>query len=302
MAETAIKAVLLRPENEEMGDISDAIDELFKSSLIEKSKSTEDNEFYWGVNLVARQFGLRKLEIDASKMAIEADTKFLQFFGTTQKADLTRGIKSRLDRLFSEIETQVLCDSFPIADFEPIVEQVAKRQYPDAWLHLADLHEKLRNVPEFEKTLKRYLEFSKDIEGKITVWEKLADFYQAKQKFSDELFARIQLAQLPNTRYETISNAVNRLNNIDNIGNYSFDDGEKDEIVDLLIELMENRIEEANDNDCSRLGWLYMHNSQSDRALDAAERGLQLNAANNHCLNLKKKALDAQSQLPYAPS
>lgn len=305
IGETAIKAVLLRPKNEEMGYISSAIEELYNSSMIEKNTSSVDPETYWGVNLVARQFGLRKLEIDASKMAIEADTKFLRFFGTTQKTDVTRGIKSRLERLFNEIRTQALRDHdpVPIEEFEPIVEQVAKRQHPDAWLHLAELYKnrKLNNPTKFEQTLKRYLEFSNDIEGKMKAWEKLANYYQSDSRFFDELFARIQLAQLPHTRYERISKSVNRFNQIRKERSYIFDEGEKEEIVDLLIELMENRIDEANDDDCSRLGWLYMQSKQNEKALQAAERGLAINPKNNHCLNLKAKAHDAISQqLPFS--
>ncbi len=313
IGETSIKAVLLRPNNEEMGYISSAIEELYNSSMIEKNTSSVDSETYWGVNLVARQFGLRKLEIDASKLAIEADTKFLRFFGTTMKTDATRGIKPRLDRLFNEIKAQVLRDRdpVPIEEFEPIVEQVAKeqvakRELPDAWLHLAELYKKLykegklSNLTKFEKTLKRYLEFSNDIESKRTVWEKLANHYQSDSRFFDELFARIQLAQLPHTHYDRISNAVNRFNNISREQRYIFDEDNKEEIVDLLIELMENRIDEANDDDCSRLGWLYMQSRQNKKALQAAERGLAMNPNNNHCLNLRQKALDALSQqLPF---
>ena len=297
VAETQLKAVLLRPLNEEMDDISSAIDELFKSSLIERNSSGEDTEVFWSVNQVTRKFGLRKLETDASKMAIEADIKFLQLFGVTQKTDLTHGMRSRIRRFISEVETKVLRDRVSVAEYAPIVDEVAK-VYHEAWPQLADVYEKRNEDDGLEKTLRRYLELSNDIQGKMSIWERLADFYQIRSRYSEELLARIQLAQLPKTSYDKISDAVNRFNNINKLRKSRFDEVEKEEIIDLLIELMENRVEEAGADDCSRLGWLYMNSRQPEKALESAQRGLRIGPSHRHCLNLKSKALDAIGNRP----
>ncbi|MYH65441.1 MAG: hypothetical protein F4136_07280 [Chloroflexi bacterium] len=70
VAETAIKAVLLRPGNE-ITDVIEAIDDLHNSSLIERNEWESDNEVYWSVPLAARLFGLKKLETNRMQMAIK---------------------------------------------------------------------------------------------------------------------------------------------------------------------------------------------------------------------------------------
>lgn len=298
VAETAIKAVLLRPGNDQMSDLSDAVYELFNSSLIEKTESADEpNDPYWGVSAVARQFGLRKLSIDPSKIAIDADTRFLRFFGATQRTAVAQNIKSRLNRLFSEIERQVMLDTVSVEEIEPIVERIAKSQYPYAWRRLASIHRKLRDFGAQERALKRFLEFSESANDKLEVWSELANLYQQNGDHTKELFSRIQLAQLPNASRDNISYAVNRFNYIDRTGNYPFDEGEKDEIVSLLIELMESHFDKANATDCSRLGWLYMKSRQFDLALQAAKRGLSLDPANDPCLKLQDAALDALQKI-----
>lgn len=284
VAETAIQAVLLRPENE-MTDISEAIDDLQNSSLIEKSKSESDNEIYWAVPLVARQFGLRKLETNIMQMAIDADKKLLQHFGATQEVDVKHGMQPIINRLFRKIETRVLEDSTSVNDYLPIIESVARR-YPHTWLRLADLYLKIQEPGKFEGTLKRYIESSRDNEGKRNAWQKLARFYQTNTKYAAELFARIQLAQLPDTDYEIISEAANRFNNIVRQPEFEFEEGVKKQTVQLLINLMESRGDEADATDFSRLGWLYMHNNQLDKAEETAKRGLKLDENNHYCKRL----------------
>ena len=284
VAETAIQAVLLRPENE-MTDVTEAIDDLHYSSLIEKHESERDNELYWSVPLAARLFGLRKLETNRMQMAIRNDLEFLHLFGSTKETDVKRGMQPRIRRSFREIEKRVLRDGHSVDEFEPIIESVA-RQYADTWLLLADLYKKLDDDGKFESTLERYIEASDYAEEKRTAWEMLASHFQAKSKYADELFAHIQLVQLPDTDYETISYAVNRFNKIVKQSEFQFEHDDKSQNVQLLIMLMEQRHNEADATDFSQLGWLYMHNGQPKEAESAARRGLEIDEFHWHCTNL----------------
>ena len=99
-------------------------------------------------------------------------------------------------------------------------------------------------------------------------------------KYEDELFARIQLAKLPDTDFETISEAANRFNMI---VRQPGQHGEKLQ-AQLLISLMESRISEADATDMSRLGWLYMHNKHW--AEEVAAKGLEKDENNDHCRRL----------------
>ena len=290
VAETAIQAVLLRPENR-ISDISEAIDDLHNSSLIEKNETESDYELYWSVPLAARLFGLKKLETNRMQMAIRDDLRFLHLFGATQETEVKRGMWPRIRRLFREIEKRVLRDGSSVDEFIPIIESVA-RQYPDTWLLLADLHRQLGAECEFERTLERYIESSNLTEEKRTAWEKLASHFQARSKYADELFARIKIAQLSNTDYETISEAVNRFNSIVRQPEFEFEHDDKSQIVQLLIRLMKQRINEADATDLSRLGWLYMHNNQVDSAKDVARSGLEIDEDNEYCKRLLQRILN----------
>ena len=176
-------------------------------------------------------------------------------------------------------------DSASVEEFEPIIESVARR-YADTWLLLADLYKKLDEDSKFESTLKRYIESSDLSEEKRGAWEKLASYYQVRAKYADELFARTQLAQLPDTDYETISDAANRFNNIVSQQRYMFEHDEKSHIIQPLILLMEKRDSEADATDFSRLGWLYMHNNQLREAESAARRGLAIDESSEYCARL----------------
>jgi hypothetical protein len=133
------------------------------------------------------------------------------------------------------------------------------------------------------------LEFTRDLEGKQAVWQQLIRLYAVHNRYSDELFVHIQLAQMPNIEFETISNAVNRFNNIVRQTDADFDEGEKVQIVRTFIELMESRLDEADATDCSRLGWLFMHSNQQEKAREIAQRGLEIEEENEHCKNLMQK-------------
>ncbi|MCU0515094.1 MAG: hypothetical protein MUE40_21265, partial [Anaerolineae bacterium] len=67
------------------------------------------------------------------------------------------------------------------------------------------------------------------------------------------------------------------------------DEGEKNQIIKTLIDLMENRLDEADATDCSRLGWLYVNQGQFNRACEVASQGLKLDEDNEHCKNLIQK-------------
>lgn len=286
VAETAIHAVLLRPGND-ITHVTEAIDDLHNSSLIEKHVSESDKELYWSVPLAARLFGLKKLETNRMQLQIVDDIKFLRLFGASQESDVRQGMQPRIKRLFGAIESKA-DDVSAVEDYAPIIESVAS-QYPDTWLLLADLYMKLGSESQFESTLERYIESSNSADEKRIAWKKLASHFQARSKYADELFARIQLAQIPNTDYETISDAVNRFNSIVRQPEFEFENDEKSQIVQLLILLMEQSDDEADATDFSRLGWLYMHNNQLKEAESAARRGLAIDESSEYCARLLQR-------------
>ncbi|MBN1283957.1 MAG: hypothetical protein JXB47_01020 [Anaerolineae bacterium] len=284
----AIEAVLLRLENEAM-DVEQAIEDLSNSSLIERLISKEDDEIFLSVPLVAMQFGQRKLSVNRMKTAIQADTELLHFFGAAQETDVQHGLVPRIRRLIINVEDKVCAGNAKIQEYLPVLEFVA-RKYSPTWLMIADLYERVGQPSEMEKMLKKYLEFSDDGLNKRNVWRKLVRLYSRQNKFTDELFACLELIQLPDIDYETISDVANRFNSLMREPNFDIDDNEKNYVVKQLIDLMNSRIDEATATDCSRLGWLHMHYGESQNALIAAERGLRMDPTNEYCQKLMTTA------------
>ncbi len=300
VAEIAIHAVLIGRGNEPL-DIPQAVDELHFSSLIEKNNFDDDDEFYCSVPYVAAVFGTAKLKADPLVLTIQGDTAFLKYFSTAQKSDINRGVRFILRNFYENVEVMVARDSMTVESFKSIMEHIARR-YPEGWIQLAKLYQMTRQSDNAESALKQCIETSSEVSTTREAWEELVSYYKSTERFVDELFALVRRSQLPVTRFATISDSADRYNQLRNQTRHllTFDENEK--ISKPLIDLMESRINEADARDCSRLGWLYFHNSQPQKALQAVERGLDLDPANYYCLNLKNRALDALSKLPFALS
>lgn len=287
IAQLAVEAVLLRPENEHM-DVSQAIEDLHNSSLIEKTTSDTDEEVFLSVPLVAMQFGQRKLSVSRMKTAIQADTELLHFFGAAQETDVQRGIAPRIHWLFRNVERQVRRGNRNIDDFAPVLEFVS-RKYPPAWRLWATLYERQGDLDKAEEVLKRFLEFSVDSAAKRSVWRQLAQFYSVHSRYDDELFALLELIHLSGADLDSVSYTANRFNGLMSDRLLSIDDNQKNYIVNTLIEQMESRITEADATDCSRLAWLYLQRGQTDKAIEYACRGLEMETDNEYCQNLYQK-------------
>ncbi|MCB9436898.1 MAG: hypothetical protein H6673_07885 [Anaerolineales bacterium] len=276
----ALEAILLRPSNEKM-DVTQAIDELYTSSLIEITDSEQDNQPFLSVPLVASVFGQRKLEITPMKSAIQADVELLQYFGAAKPVDIQQGIAPRVKRLFQTIASKVYQANSNLEEYIPILELIA-RKYPPAWLLLSELYEEQEEREKVKDSLLSYLEFSTDGTQKRDVWRKLAYLYRSDGEDVKEVHARIEVCQFPETRYEEISSTANILNQ--KLRKQAFD--EKAVMARILVELMESRISEANATDCSRLAWLCLHMYDNQKALQYAHHGLQIEPDNVHCRNI----------------
>ena len=282
----AIEAVLVRPENEPM-NVGQAISDLHDSSLIERLTSPSDDEVFLSVPLVANKFGQRKLSVDRMQIAIEADTELLRYFGATQQTDVKHGLMPRLDRLIRNIEKRIDRGQSTLGDYLPILRFICKK-YTPAWLKVASLCERKRNFELAEEMYKSYIEFSDDRAGKRGAWLKLVHFYSFYDRHEDEIFARLQLARLQGNEFDDISETANRFNNLLRSENFQIDKEQKQFIVNTLIQLMNDRLSEANADDCSNLAWLYIHANNTARARQIAERGLELDPYNHYCKNLLK--------------
>jgi hypothetical protein len=283
----AIEAVLLRPSNEKM-DVSEAIDELSRSSFVEVTRSKEDNELFLTVPLVASVFGKRKLAVSPMKSAIEADMQLLFAFGAAQQSDIRHGIAPRINRLFSYIAERVSQGKEQLADHLPMLEFIA-RKYSPAWLLLASLHEESgleASLESAKDVVRRYLETKPQELDQQQAWTRQAELCQRTNDWTGEAHALVELCQLLNVPFSTISYAANRLNSLFFHHLLVLDTDEKQVVVRRLVTVMEGRISEADSTDCSRLAWLCLHLRDRERAVKFTRVGLALQPYNEYCQKL----------------
>jgi hypothetical protein len=124
----ALEAVLLRPENERM-DVSQAVDELVRMSLVQRTASAADGTDFLDVPLAAAIFGQRKLGVSPDKASVEADVRMLQDIGPTSATTLKEGLRPRVTNLFQRIAERVANGKGTLAEMLPVLEIVA-RGYP----------------------------------------------------------------------------------------------------------------------------------------------------------------------------
>lgn len=288
LPQLAIEAVLLRSMTTRF-DIKDAIDELERISFIEVIRSENDGQLFLSVPLAAAIFGKRKLNISHLKSVVEADTEMLQFFGVGQKHEVKHGIEPRIIKLFRNVAQTTLRGKSKLEENIPMLEFIA-RQYPQAWIYLANLCEEFDvDSVQIKQYLYHYLEYSYDQEEAINVWTRIAAINEVNNDWLEYAHALIEKCMLENIPFYVISEVANTVNHMLVIDRLQLDLEEKSIIVRKLAEKMELRLQEGNATDCSRLCWLLLRLDEDEKAIEYLRYGLKLDPNNEYCQKLKTK-------------
>ena len=285
----AVQAVLLRPSNERM-DVDAAVEELVRSSFVERTEASDGTAFL-DIALVAAVFGRKKLEITEMKAAIDADVEWLQQIGATNRSALRHGVRPRIEKFFQNIAVRITSGRERLETVIPILEFVC-RQYPQGWLLLAKLHEETEEPERLIRAaecLRRFLQDPPTIPDQRVAWEELARIHEAILDWMGAAHAHISKCKLPGTPFSVLSNTANWLNNLFRDNYLAIDSDEKRLLYQDLAQLIKRRINEADATDLSRLAWLYLHLHNVDRALEIVEEGLKLDPQDEHCLKLKTR-------------
>jgi len=289
--ELALEAVVLRSENERL-NVRKALDELKRTSFVEELTSEQDPELFISVPFAAVVFGKCKLTASPVKAAVEADTQLLQAFGAAQKEDVRHGVLPRVSRFLKSKAERVAEGKESLDDSWPMLEFLARR-IPTAWLDIAKLYAEQGTPESLERakqSLRLYLEKPDKQEGISRVWKRLADLCRRSQDYAGEVHALVEMCQVPGIPLHVVSNAANRINNINfelkHMGLTVFDSEERRILAMKVAEVMDKRIGQLDATDCSRLAWLYLHLGDTNRAREIAEEGRRLNPSNDHCQRL----------------
>lgn len=286
----ALEAVLLRSSEERL-EVDVAVEELIRSSFIETLSSETDGELFLTVPMVSARFGGRKLATSPMKSAIEVDLPLLRAFGPAQQSDISRGVPSSIEQLFKYIAARSAQSDNYLEEHLEMLEFIARR-YPPAWLQISRLFEEKGGPSNHEaakEPVRRYLEAAEQYEPRVKeAWKRLVWLCQTTNDYVGEVNALVELCQLPGIDFYTVTNSVNRVNNLFKDSSFKADSEEKRVVSRRLAEVMEVRISEGNAGDCSRLAWLYIRLQNMPKAIEVTRRGLKLEPDNYHCQNLMR--------------
>jgi hypothetical protein len=269
-------------------DVLNAIDELIRSSFIEVIESKIDNQVFISVPLVAKIFGRKKLTASPMKSAIEADTVLLQAFGNVRPSDVKSGVAPRIEKLFRYVAERVNKKEEELENHLPILEFIAGK-YPRAWLMLASLYEESGAVDRLEKAkhaVQTYLETPEDNETTRIAWKMLQTYCIRTEDWLGEVHAIVELAKLPGTTFQELSNSANRLNLLFTSKLIAIDTYEKEVLVSKLLDVIDTRYNEGDSTDFSRIAWLALNNHDEAKAKEYTERGLAIDQYNPHIQSL----------------
>jgi len=290
----AVEAVSLRPGNERF-DVTTALTELRRFSLVEEVVSDAEGDQFIGVPLAAASYGRRKLEVSPFKVAVDEDRKLLMEFGAGKREDAHRGVLPRIDWLVKTVAARASENPAVLEEFLPILEYLASR-VPRAYLRLADLVLEVGDLAQSKDRakvyLRRFLETADALE-RIEVWLRLADLCHSTDDAMGEVHALGEAALIPTAAAETIGTIANRINSkirdLKERGIQGSWSPEVNQLIERVAYRMERHISTLSATDCSRLAWLYLNIGKEDRARDVALRGIDREPDNEHCLKLVRK-------------
>jgi hypothetical protein len=287
----ALEAVLLRPENDR-ADISEAVELLQKSSMVEFVDDGEEGTVLLNLPLVAREFGKKKLNVSPMKTAILADREILQMLGVHQSGQVGQSaLDERLKRFVKTIASKIEGGDGDIEDYRPILEMIA-RNYNRFWLLLARLYEegdRMQDLGRAKEAYRRFLENDPKSAESANAWRQLAYLAYHTGDALEELNAFIERSQISSVPFEELSSTANRFNQALHRGDVLMATDERRIVGERLLQALERRKVEALPDDYSRMAWLAMNLSKPAKAKAFVEEGIGLGAASEHIDRLREK-------------
>lgn len=291
VSQIALEAVLLRPEIEERIDVDGALDELEQLSMIEREESSADATIFIRVPLASMLFGQKRLEISPYAAQVRADAELLQWFGAAQGTAIRHGFEQRLTHFVKSISMALSSQPVSLDRFSPILETMGQK-YPLAYYRLAVLyHERAKpgDIDAEMRCLEEFLQLAPSSPLASAAWKELARIRRVKGDELGELHALVAFAKCPDVRMIEISSIANRLNGFLNQPLKPVQVTEKRHLVEPIAQAMQQRISEADADDCSRLAWLWIHLDEYEKAWKVVRAGLERRPHNEHLLKLEIK-------------
>lgn len=285
----ALEAILKRSENE-LFDVENAVEELYRSSFIDLVRSEKDGSIFISIPLSALLFGKKKLSISSMKFAIEADTSLLMLFGVTQHSQVNDGFKPKADSFFRGIAKRVNEKRDEKLHSYMSILRFICRKHPSSWLSLANLLVENFDFNGTIDALENFLGSSESDENKIGAWKKLSEVYRKISDYPAEAHCLLQLSNIPSTSFITVSNSVDRLNALMGESKFTPNGEQKVQIARQMYDIFKRRLEteQGGADDYSNLAWLCIHLRDANQAKKIVTEILRSYPLHQHSLKLAK--------------
>lgn len=283
----AVEATLLRHKGDQ-ADTGVAIEQLVRSSLVERTEAQDGAEFL-EVPLTAALFGRRKAEVSPIRQLIEGDVAFLRDVGSTATTGLRHGLAPKVEAFFRRTARRIEAGEVSLDDMRDVLVFFANSFAP-AWLHLSELEEEAGGEGSMQRAseaVRRFLETGPDSEKARHAWLRLERLYRTSDNAVGACGAFLRAAELVTPTLGDVSRMANFLNNAEEIK--ALDRDERVGFYGPIAQLLEDHLSELSATDLSRLAWLHLHVGDGARALQVAQRGLRLDVNNEHCRRLVAK-------------
>lgn len=283
----ALESVIVKTEKEHI-DIEEAIDELYRYSLIDLIKS-EDNQYFIFVPLSSFEFGKQKLNVSHYKSSVSLITNILYLFGTTQYSEIKKGFRPKFLRFIKEIVKEIKQNKAIFnKKYKSIIEFICLK-YNEGWLTVSELYEDLNDYKNAKISLQKYIQNEPNTKNRVQAWQKLSILNQITKDWIAEAHSIIEMCELHEVSFDEIDNSVSRLLNLLQENKIKIDTSEKEILVRRIQKIFKDRIEEGDLDSKTNLAWLHLHLKEFGLAKKIIKEVLKENPGHYHGLRLASK-------------
>jgi tetratricopeptide (TPR) repeat protein len=284
-----LEAVLFQ-STEERHEVEVGIEALLNYSLAELHTAPTDGQEFIGLPLMATLFGKKKLNVSPWKAAIQGDVETLQMLGPSRRDDVHLGLARRLESFIANISRRIE-QGASYDTFGPVLEAIC-RVYNPGWLLLARWHMEQRNDDGYRRAkeeLRRFLENDPPKQEAGDAWQLLGRACYQTNDALGEIHAFIERAQVCDVPFHELSNTANRLNKYLKDQGVGMDKDQKRYLAGKLAAVLNERKDEAQPGDLSRMAWLAIHLDQESAAREYVSEGIAMEPDNYHLVKLAQR-------------
>ena len=282
----ALEAVMMKSTGLR-SEVENSIDSLIHYSLAENHLAGEDNQEFIRLTLAAHLFGNSVLQTSFDKLEILADAEILQMFAPTTMSDRSLDLGRILPSFIKNLSDRV-DQGDDLTDYDYILDMIC-RSYNPGRLQLAKWfmeRDSEDHIDEAISQIEAFIRYEHNSTTSQDAWRLLAQAYWLKGNLMGEINAWLERAQLEGVTFYDVSRTANYIN-------HKFHDPElgtsRDMLAQRMLQIMVERMDEADADDFSRMAWLAMNTKQHDKAREFALQGLNKDPENPHCLRIANR-------------